>query len=308
MELLVVIAIIGILVALLLPAVQSAREAARRIECTNNLKQWGLASHLHLDQQKFFPASGWGWHWVGDPNRGFGRDQPGGWAFSLLPFVEQDSVRQLGRGDDGATLEQQITAANQVVIKFLFCPSRRVPQTREFNGGGTWKPRNAAVMDFVVRTDYAANAGDDRCELNAGPDNYEHADSGRYQWAASTLTGISFQVSEISEADIYDGTTNTYLIGEKYLDLDKYDTGNHAADNEGAYTGFNNDVNRTSTQAPERDHESGGGFTCAFGSAHASGWHVVMCDGSVRSIPYGVEPETHRRLANRDDGMPVQLP
>src|SRR4051812_22680085 len=82
-ELLVVIAIIGILVALLLPAVQAAREAARRSECENHLKQLSLGCLLHKDTQKFLPSVGWGYAWVGDPDLGFGKTQPGGWHFNI---------------------------------------------------------------------------------------------------------------------------------------------------------------------------------------------------------------------------------
>src|SRR5574339_567679 len=91
-ELLVVIAIIGILVALLLPAVQSAREAARRIQCTDHLKQIGLAGHNHHDAFKHFPANGWGWYWIGDPNKPKDWRQPGGWIFNSLPYAEQENV------------------------------------------------------------------------------------------------------------------------------------------------------------------------------------------------------------------------
>ena len=97
-ELLVVITIIGILMSLLLPAVQSARESGRQAQCANNLKQLGLACLSHANSIGWFPSSGWGWQWAGDPNQGFGLNQPGGWLYNILPLLRPAGPARPGDG------------------------------------------------------------------------------------------------------------------------------------------------------------------------------------------------------------------
>ena len=128
-ELLVVITIIGILMSLLLPAVQSARESARSVQCANNVKQLGLGAIQHLSVTGFFPSGGWGWSCAGDPDRGFGLKQPGGWLYSVLPFVDQKNLWSLGSGipSDSQTTAKQSAMSKQLTtpVALFYCPSRR---------------------------------------------------------------------------------------------------------------------------------------------------------------------------------------
>ncbi len=152
-ELLVVITIIGILIALLLPAVQKAREAARRAQCTNNLKQIGLGMLQHEERYKFYPSSGWGYGWVGDPDRPAGREQPGGWVYAILPFIEQLDLYQLGTdGDPNNWTPTQLAGSAQRLqtpLAVMNCPTRRsailYPVSASWWSGGSaqWYGANA---------------------------------------------------------------------------------------------------------------------------------------------------------------------
>lgn len=166
-ELLVVIAIIGILIALLLPAIQSAREAARRTQCKNNLKQIALASLHHLDTHKHFPSGGWGYDWTADPNRGYGPDQPGSWIYNVLAFVEEGNLRDLGRGLSITSPEFQAvsTKLHQTPLPMFICPSRRSARIYPSTWGQDTPIKEQpwltdVAREGVVKGDYAANSGD----------------------------------------------------------------------------------------------------------------------------------------------------
>ena len=124
-ELLIVITIIGILISLLLPAVQAAREAARRMQCQNNLKQLGLAASNHESATGRFPTGGWGYSWVGDPDRGNDWRQPGGWIYNLLPYLEQQALHDLPSGKSGQPLLDAVTQMMETPLDGLICPTRR---------------------------------------------------------------------------------------------------------------------------------------------------------------------------------------
>ena len=130
-EVLVVITIIGVLVALLLPAVQAAREAGRLTQCHNNLRQLGLAFLTHESSQDL-PTGGWGGFWVGDPDRGFDKRQPGGWGYNTLPYIDQVAVHDLGSSRPGHERDYAAQGGLQLATMLLplcICPTRRALET-----------------------------------------------------------------------------------------------------------------------------------------------------------------------------------
>ncbi len=280
-ELLVVITIIGILIALLLPAVQSAREAARRTQCGNNLKQLALAALSHEQSARHFPSGGWGWGWVGDPDHGYDIAQPGGWVFNILPFMDQRNLHDLQSGTTGVA---RATAAWKMLgtpIALINCPSRRplaLYPTWMTTAADFCSPvfaslsvppqTPAAPPILVAKTDYGGNSGDNAQEPgfdwadgqgsqsyndDAGPGNYADGvnAAGMAKWLrfctptdSGFQTGVIYEASMISLAQVTDGSSNTCLIGEKYLTPDNYFNGQDGADNESAYMGFNADICR----------------------------------------------------------------
>ncbi len=308
-ELLVVITIIGILISLLLPAVQSAREAARRAQCSNNLKQLALAWHLHEQANGYLPSGGWGWNWMGDPDQGFGRRQPGGWIYNILPYVEQGALHDLGLGvTDAATKREKLKQLSLTPLAVIACPTRR--RAVASPPKDWWAPFNANVSMLLAKSDYAASSGDPLyTDLTAGPSTIAEGEGSSFAWpSVADCNGVSYQLSQVTVADIRDGTSNTYMLGEKYLKPnsyggssgDNYDSG----DNESAYTGYNRDFHRSTRYAPAQDR-MGYENVWTFGSAHPSGFNVALGDSSVRSISYSIDPTIHRYLGIRNDGQAI---
>lgn len=298
-ELLVVIAIISVLATLLIPAVQSARESARRLQCVSNLKQLTLAVLEHEAQQGFFPSGGWGWQWVGDPDRGLGPDQPGSWAFQLLPFLEQDTLFRLGEGKPDAQKRVDARTVTRTPLAMFNCPSRRV--ARAYPRNDTFVGFNAASnpsTDSVsARTDYAIISGAERPTFRGGPTSM--ASAAMYSWHTH-YTGISFEHSRVHMAHVHDGATNTLMLGEKHLNPDFYTVAWSPGDNESMYNGFNDDNVRPTSEPPGPD-QRGTWLNFSLGSAHPSVFHAAFCDGSVRPLSYTIRVETLRLLGNRRD-------
>ena len=312
-ELLVVITIIGILIALLLPAVQAAREAARQVQCKNHLKQLSLAAMNHEEVQGFLPTGGWGL-WVGDGDRGFGGRQPGGWAFSLLPYMEQQGLHDLDVGLSGNAKSQAIIQRMATPIAGFSCPTRRPPAIHPYSYMSSYNGWTIQVPSYVFRTDYGGNAGQYRGGLNgncswwSGPYSLEIADRmSATEWInhlGSRDRGVIFRHSEMKLCEITDGTSYTYLIGEKYIMPDGYFDGKWGADDEIWDTGYDVDNIRSCESAPLPDTPGYSAYT-VFGSAHMNGFHMSFCDGSVHLINYEIDPLTHFNLGVRDDGMVI---
>lgn len=298
-ELVVVIAIIGMLVALLLPAVQASRESSRRSSCRNHLKQLGLGMLNHEASQGRFPTGGWGFAWVGDPDRGTDKNQPGGWAYCVLPYVEQINLFQVGKAESATQKKNDVTSMVQVPVGVFNCPSRRSTELSEL--AQSPPPRNFNLVDKVAQTDYAANAGDYAPAGGPGPNSLAEGDAPNYPWSdTSRANGICYLRSEVYLSEIRDGLAQTYLIGEKYVNRGAVvDPG----DDQSMYSGYDYDTFRWAKKnsPPLRD-----GVIIApdrFGSVHATAWNAVFCDGAVHEISYMIDPEIHRRLANRSDGL-----
>lgn len=301
-ELLVVIAVISLLIALLLPAVQMAREAARRTQCRNNLRQIATAMHNFHSTYNQFPGNGWGFGWLGEPGRGAGPSQPGGWIYQILPEVEQSNLWNIGNGLSGNARRDAFRDLCETPLSLFKCPSRPCsqlgpPSTR-------WSYRNANPPEKVARTDYAINEGDFITGTPIGPGTLDEGDDPKYPWHnVSGATGVSWLRDGARISDITDGTSNTYLCGEKYVSQTGYHEANDRSYDQTMYTGVDLDTSRWTQQTPLQDADPI--FDRSFGSAHSQACHMALCDGSVRTVSYSIDSNVHRWIGNRKDGNVV---
>jgi prepilin-type processing-associated H-X9-DG protein len=312
-EVLVVIAIIALLIGLLLPAVQAVRETARRVQCSNNLKQIGVATLSHLQAWQTFPSAGWGWGDSPDPDGGFHEKQPGSWLYNLLPYAELLAIRNLGAGQSGSERAANVRRAVESAVPLKFCPTRSAPGTMPFTHRGCFPGIERPAV--IAPTHYAGNAG-------TGPG--QDLDQGNMSWSepqwqrtpgypihvpgvndGNHVTGVIGILGLVRADDVPDGHSQTFLVGERYMNADMY-FGRYCSNDQGWTAGFDYDTIRHtgrhngSAIRPLRDLRGAGECDTMFGGPHNDAVMMVFCDGAVRPISYQVSPAVFRALGSRN--------
>jgi len=300
LEVLIAITIIGVLLAILMPAVQAARESARAVQCQSQLKQLGIAMHSFHAQHRRLPTNGWGYEWLGLADRGFGRDQPGGWIYQLLPQLEATPIFQLSASNGGLPQSNSLIKMARTPLPLLRCPSRPGSQREPQGSNINYRLLTAQPVD-CSRTDYAINEGDFISNTGAGPATLANGVDPYYAWKEmSSVTGVSWQRGSTSFNGISDGLSHTYLLGEKRVSRLGYEKGSDPGHDQSPYTGVDLDNTRWVTQVPRIDGPPEA-LDRHFGSAHPSGCFMLMCDGSVQMRAYTIHPDVHRHAGNRKD-------
>ncbi len=286
-ELLVVIAIIGVLIALLLPAVQKVRETANRTQCQNNLKQIGTGLLNFHFTYRFFPTNGGPspsphgriWDNVAGSTRYWALadpaasplDQTGSWAFTLLPYIEQESTYRSG--------------AQGAPINLYLCPSRGrapalpVPASDPVFPGITY---GSAGVNPWSTTDYAGNG---------------YLLINRWDDGGVPVAGLPLAVR-----DVKDGTSNTVLVGEKAMDRRAFHTGGWYW-NEPVFSGGSGGTDRWGSEVVGDDLKIP--FDTNWGSSHTGAALFVFADGSVRPLRFGLDGRVMHALLTPAGGEVV---
>lgn len=304
-ELLVVIAIIGVLVALLLPAVQAAREAARRTQCINHLKQLGIACHNYHDTYNYLPNTR--------------HDANFTWMVTIMPFVEQTAAYSKWKMDSGS-FYTQLPECHATRVNVYYCPSRRTASsaklTDEPQDNTTSPLYQCAPGDYAICTgDSSVGQTGDYWQWN-GQDTPANGVGIIWNGKMSTTPPVILPAPDFKQVnfrEITDGTSNTILIGEKHIKIGGLNvviepvTNLNIGDG-GALNGDKGHSHRPLGISKPLAKGPTDKATGIFGSWHPSVTNFVLVDGSVRSIQNTANSTMLGYLAGKDDGQPVTLP
>lgn len=327
-ELLVVIAIIGILVALLLPAIQAAREAARRSQCSNNLKQIGVAMHNYHDTFKTLPMGytndyGWAVNYLGQNYAHHLSPPPtsdtqtrryyASWAWSayIAPYMELSAQHQTLNVTGMWAAQSLVSAESRQVIRTPVASFRCPSDTgKDLNTVGENRPMDMNGVQLDVATSNYAGVCDDN---SANIDNTQN-----------NCSGVLFVDSNIRLGDVLDGTSNVLMVGEKCLErpharcsrmqvcgaatLFVVGTSNQLShDNRSNCAALGSAARGINWDSPEPDCTNLWNAKSSFHSLHPGGAQFVLVDASTHFISQDFDLTTFRRLAHRQDGNPVKV-
>jgi len=292
-ELLVVIAIIAVLIGLLLPAVQAAREAARRAQCVNNMKQLGIANHNYMDVNGIFPSQ------IGGIPAWFGQsDYRTSWMVQILPMMEQTNLfNAYNFAADRAAYSNTNSTVMATPIATFNCPSYNGPMLQQ--GQADWNAYAGTIgsdqkLWWIAGTCYKGNLGDN----TTGPFPGSANGYGDLNGTQPTATGIFWRAQMVVPiAAVTDGTSNTLLTGEALPNRCNWN----------AWSESNSSVATTSIPINQKVNSDRGnpGYCYGFRSQHPGGMNVGFCDGSVRFLKETINPFIYRAIATRAGGEVV---
>jgi prepilin-type N-terminal cleavage/methylation domain-containing protein/prepilin-type processing-associated H-X9-DG protein len=297
-ELLVVIAIIGVLVALLLPAVQAAREAARRSQCQNHLKQIGLGIHNFEDINKSLPHTRY--------------DNRYTWAVEIMPYIEQQNT--FAAWDLGKSYYAQTATARLAAIPIYYCPSRR---SHKLGTSGSISIPDNDIQDNTSNapvpgalSDYAVSVGSTGRDYwwdgngSSGGDNTLLKTRGAFRMMNNWSTVITQPATVPGRriAEITDGMSNTLWVGEKHVQIGQF--GKSSGDCS-IYNGDKGCSFRGAGPSHPLARIPSQNLVANFGSYHPGVCQFVMADGSVRALRVSINTTVLGNIADVDDGQPI---